>query len=343
MMKLTRRQTVITLATLVGIGIVVGTWLAISLLHSPFDIDEPAYIYVRPSDTEASIRRQLTSEAHATSTLGWRVANILSPLHLHTGRYIIRPDETWLTVYRRMARGHQEPTRLTLPATRGMNRLAGAIGHRLMLDSADVALAFADSSYAVMWGYTPATLPALFIPDTYEVYWDISLDALMERLQRENAAFWNSNGRDAQAAALGLTHEEVCTLASIVDEETAADAEKPDVAGLYLNRLRAGMPLQADPTVKFAVGDESLQRITGAHLAVESPYNTYLHVGLPPGPIRIASKAAIDAVLHATPHTYIYMCAREDFSGRHNFATTFAQHQQNARRYQRALNARGIK
>ena len=161
-------------------------------------------------------------------------------------------------------------------------------------------------------------------------------------MERENNHFWTAD-RKAKAEAIGLTHEEVATLASIVDEETANDAEKPIIAGLYLNRLRLGMKLQADPTVKYAVGDFTLRRILGKHLLTESPYNTYRNYGLPPGPIRIPSIVGLDAVLNPVEHPYLYMCAKEDFSGTHNYARTLAEHYQNARRYIRALNERGIK
>lgn len=337
-----KKTIIITCAALLG-SLGLGFMLWHDLMGSPFELTEPAYVYVRPGTDTDAIVRQLRYNAHATSVRGFTWGARLLGYTPRTGRYVVRPGDSMLTVLRRMRNGHQEPVRLTLPSTRGLNRVAGVLGRKLMLDSAMVANAFADSAFIASTGYTTATFPALFIPDTYEVYWDISLDELMERLERENEAFWQRNGRADSATAIGLTREEVYTLASIVDEETASTAEKPEVAGLYLNRLHIDMPLQADPTVKFAVGDETLRRITGEHLATESPYNTYKHTGLPPGPIRIATQAGIDAVLHATRHTYIYMCAREDFSGRHNFATTFGEHQNNARRYQRALNARGIK
>lgn len=338
-----KKPLIIIALALVGIAVLLAVWAWRDLNSSPFRIDEEAYVFVRPGDAADVVPSQLLSEAHATNVRGWKLAALVLGYEPRTGRYAVRPGDSMLTVFRRIKNGHQEPVRLTLTSTRGLHRIAGVIGRRLMLDSTFVALAFSDSNYISSLGYTPETFPALFIPDTYEVYWDTSLDKLMERLQRENEAFWESDGRSAAADSLGMTREEVCTLASIVDEETAAVEEKPDVACLYLNRLRIGMPLQADPTVKFAVGDETLRRIRGNHLGVESAYNTYKHAGLPPGPIRIASKAAIDAVLHPSSHNYLYMCAREDFCGRHNFAATYAEHQQNARRYQRALNARGIR
>ena len=174
------------------------------------------------------------------------------------------------------------------------------------------------------------------------MYWNVSLDGLMQRMKREHDAYWNAD-RKQKAAAQGLTPNEVATLASIIDEETANNAEKPMIAGMYLNRLKRGMLLQADPTVKYALKDFTLQRILNRHLEVESPYNTYKYAGLMPGPIRVPSVQAIEAVLNPAQHDYLYMCAKEDFSGTHNFARTLSEHMQNARRYQQALNKLGIK
>ena len=160
-------------------------------------------------------------------------------------------------------------------------------------------------------------------------------------MQKEHQKFWNQERLD-KATAIGMTPTEVCTLASIVEEETNNNPEKPMVAGLYINRLHTGMPLQADPTIKFALQDFGLRRITNAHLAVKSPYNTYINAGLPPGPIRIPSPIGLDAVLNYTKHNYLYMCAKEDFSGTHNFASNYAEHMKNARKYWNALNERKI-
>ena len=180
------------------------------------------------------------------------------------------------------------------------------------------------------------------MPNTYEVYWNTSIERLMERLSSEHDKFWTPE-RKQKAIQIRLTPNQVCTLASIIDEETANNAEKPMIAGMYLNRLKAGMPLQADPTVKFALKNFALKRIYHTHLEVNSPYNTYKNVGLPPGPIKVASIQGIDAVLNRIEHTYLYMCAKEDFSGTHNFATTYIEHLKNAARYSQALNERGIK
>ena len=327
---------------LVVVGLLAGFWSWKSLISSPFEISETAYLYIRPMDSEEVVKQQLKDVARAKSLRGWSVARLVSDFQPLTGRYSVEPGETMLEVFRRLKHGKQTPVRFTVPSVRRLQKLAGVMAQKLMLDSADVAFAFSDSVFASNYGFTVATLPALFIPNTYELYWNTSLEAFMERMQRENLSFWKSKGHDEAAQRLNMSHEEIITLASIVDEETANNPEKPRVAGMYLNRLRLGMPLQADPTVKFALGNDTLRRILNVHLRVDSPYNTYRNAGLPPGPIRIPSVAGIDAVLNHETHDYLYMCAKEDFSGTHNFAHSYSQHIKNARRYQQALNAKNI-
>ena len=279
-----------------------------------------------------TIARHVSGESKTSDGLG-----IFS-----TGRYAINPGETPITIFRRLKSGAQSPVNITIPEVRTMERLAAALSKKIMVDSIDIISALKDSALCASIGYDTATIYAIFIPNTYSVYWDISMPRLIDRMVTEHARFWNV-ARTAKAAEAGLSLTEVSTLASIVDEETANNAEKPTIAGLYINRLRIGMPLQADPTVKFATGDFTLRRITGKHLKTDSPYNTYLHEGLPPGPIRIASIAGIDAVLNYEKHDYLYMCAKEDFSGTHNFAASYGEHQRNARRYTNALNKLRIK
>lgn len=258
------------------------------------------------------------------------------------GNYSVRQGDSMRTLWLRLASGAQTPVRLVVGSPRTMDRLAGSLANQLMADSASFAAAFHRPSLIDSLGYTIETLPALIVPNTYEVYWTMSPDDFMTRMKKEHDRFWTAE-RKAKAEAAGLTDTEVATLASIVCEETNKVDEMPVVAGLYLNRLHRGIPLQADPTVKFAVGDPTLRRILFVHLATPSPYNTYLNTGLPPGPIRIVEPKVLEAVLNAAKHDYLYMCAKEDFSGYHNFAVTLAEHNANARRYQAALNARGIK
>ena len=315
--------------------VLIGIVLTSLFYQSPNPSPDTVYIYIDADDTPDSVAHKLGEP------FGWGLLTV-NGYRVLTGRYSVAPNEKILPVYKRLRRGQQEPIRLTLPSVRTMRQLADFMGEHLMLDSIEVKACFADSSFCATYGYSVNTLPALFIPNTYEVYWNTSLSGFMKRMQREHDAFWNTE-RQRLADSLKMTRIEVATLASIIDEETANNAEKPMVAGMYLNRLRIGMPLQADPTVKFALGNFGARRIYHSFLEVESPYNTYKNKGLPPGPIRIPSIKGIDAVLHGVHHGYLYMCAKEDFSGTHNFARSYAQHLANARRYTRALNARKIK
>lgn len=302
------------------------------------------YVYIDSDDTQDSVFSKIHPIANAIPMSGFSTLARHSGYadHIRTGRYAIHPGEGALMVFRHLKNGQQTPVSLTIPEVRTIDRLAGALARKLMLDSADVAIHLSDSAYCARWGYDTATVAALFVPNTYDIYWNVGLDRLMERMEKENQKFWNDERR-GKAEAMGMTPVEVATMASIIDEETANNAEKPMIAGMYYNRLKAGMPLQADPTIKFALKDFALRRIYHKLLYIDSPYNTYRYEGLPPGPIKIASIAGIDAVLNHVEHEYLYMCAKEDFSGTHNFARTYQEHLQNAARYTKALNERGIK
>lgn len=313
------------------------------LLAPQFYPKKTTYIHIDRDDTVDSIYNKLKSKGNPKSLTGfhWMAQYRKYPQNIHTGRYAIRPKENVYHVFSRLYRGYQEPMNLTIGSVRTLDKIARSAGKQLMIDSAEIARTMNDSIFQQKIGYTAETMPSLFIPDTYQVYWDMSVEEFFERMQKEHQKFWNQE-RLAKATAIGLTATEVSTLASIVEEETNNNQEKPMVAGLYINRLHAGMPLQADPTIKFALQDFGLRRITNAHLETNSPYNTYLNTGLPPGPIRIPSPIGLDAVLNYTRHNYIYMCAKEDFSGTHNFASNYAEHVRNAREYWNALNERKI-
>lgn len=322
---------------------------AVWVYKSGFNVQETAYLYVDSDDTVDSVGQKLAIVGQPQSIGVFRLYASLLQLdeHLHTGRYAISPDQAMLTLVRHLRNHSQEPVNLVVPSVRTMNQLAKRLSVQLMLDSADIAEFLADSACIASLGHTQASLPGLFIPNTYEVYWDVSIETLMERLQKEHDRFWTSE-RKAKLAEVSdysgqeMTQENVATLASIVDSETANNGEKPTIAALYMNRLRQHLPLQSDPTVIYAIGDFTMRRVRGEHLRVESPYNTYRNKGLPPGPIRVPSIAGIDAVLNHTRNDYLYMCAKEDFSGTHNFAVSYGEHQRNAARYVKALNARGI-
>ncbi|MDE7426859.1 MAG: endolytic transglycosylase MltG [Muribaculaceae bacterium] len=257
------------------------------------------------------------------------------------GSYVISPGDRVITVSRNLLYGRQHPLNITFNNVRTLDQLAEKVAARFTFTSEDFMRA-CDSILPEQGYGTPELYPAAFAPDTYQLYWTAGAGEVVEKLAASGREFWNEERR-AKAHALGLSPQEVATLASIVEEETNQADEQPLVARLYLNRLAQGIKLQADPTVKFAVGDFTLRRITGKHTAVQSPYNTYQVQGLPPGPIRIAEKKTLDAVLDAPVHDYIYMCARPDTSGHHAFAKTYQEHLDNAAAYHRYLNARNIK
>lgn len=307
--------------------------------------DSTTYVCISKGDNFSTLCSRLDT---LSSTLSMAEFRLLSSVcgysdHLRTGRYAIKPGESTLTVWRHLKNGVQSSVSLTIPEVRTMERLAGFLSKKMMLDSATIADNLRDSAFCARYGYDTCTIAAMFVPNTYDIYWNTSLDKFMERMHKEHERFWQADSRTDKAQALGLTATEVAIIASIIDEETANNAEKPMIAGMYCNRLRMGMPLQADPTVKYALKDFALRRILNRHLTTDSPYNTYVNEGLPPGPIKIASIAGIDAVLNQVKHNYLYMCAKEDFSGTHNFAATYQEHLRNAARYAKALNERGIK
>lgn len=308
----------------------------------PFQITETTYIYIDRDDDVDSVYHKIIEGGNPKQMHGFESLVRYQGYNVKTGRYAIKPTDNMRYLHRRLSMGYQTPIKLTVGSVRTLDRIARNTARQLMVDSCEIANILNDTAYISKLGFTPETLPALFIPNTYEVYWNMSAEDFMQRMLKEHKAFWNEK-RLKQAEAIGLTPIEVATLASIVEEETANQAEKPIVAGLYINRLKKGMLLQADPTVKFSLQEFGLKRILFKHLEVDSPYNTYKYAGLPPGPIRVPSYQGLESVLNYTKHNYLYMCAKEDFSGTHNFAVTSAQHAANARKYQQALNRRGIR
>jgi UPF0755 protein len=257
------------------------------------------------------------------------------------GRYELRDGMSNNQLVNLLRSGQQSPVNLTFNNIRKLNQLASIVSQKLMLDSVELVRLFNDESYILSLGFSKQNLSAMFIPNTYQMYWNTDAKGFVNRMNKEYKRFWNEE-RKNKAKKIGLSPDEVSVLASIVDEETIKNDEKPTVAGLYLNRLKKNMRLQADPTVKFALDDFTIKRVLNGDKEIDSPYNTYKYAGLPPGPIRIPSIKGIDAVLNYESHKYLYMCAREDFSGYHNFATTLSQHNRNAAKYQRELNKRGI-
>lgn len=262
--------------------------------------------------------------------------------HVFPGRYRLLNGMSNNSLVQMLRSGRQEPVRLTIHNVRTPNELAGKLAKRLEPDSAKFLRTFTDPAILSKYAITPATLFVLFIPNTYELYWNTSGEMLLEKMSHEHERFWTKSRR-RQADSLNLSIPAVITLASIVEKESNKDDEKPIIAGVYLNRLNKQMLLQADPTVIFAWKDFTIRRVMKKHTELKSPYNTYLSPGLPPGPICLPSIASIESVLHTKKSDYLYFCAREDQSGYHNFAVNLDEHNRNARKYQAALNKLNIR
>ncbi len=259
------------------------------------------------------------------------------------GRYIFTPDKTNKELVRSLAMGWESPMMLTMSGNiRGLEKLSGILGKKLAADSAAFMEYLCREDVWKGCGFNKENFMGMFLPNTYEVYWTITPEKFVERMKKEYEKFWNDD-RKNKAAEIGLTPYEVSVLASIVCEETNYGPEMPRVAGVYMNRLKKGMKLDADPTVKFALGDPSIKRILFRHLKVDSPYNTYKNQGLPPGPITIPSIKGIESVLGYEKHNYLYFCASPAMDGTHKFARTLVEHNRNAREYQAVLNRMKIK
>jgi UPF0755 protein len=257
------------------------------------------------------------------------------------GAFKIKEGESALSVANHLRRGAPDEVKVTINNIRTKDQLAKLLGKKLMMDENDFLKALNDKDLCASLEKNPDNVTGLFLADTYQFLWDIEPAKLLESMKKFSDSFWNSD-RKEKAEKLGLTPDEVIALAAIVEGETAKADEKGKVARLYMNRLKQHIKLQADPTVKFALGDFALKRLRISDTRIESPWNTYYIDGLPPGPICIPEKSSIEAVLDAPEHDYIYMCAKEDFSGYHNFATNYSEHEANAKRYQNALNERNI-
>ena len=313
----------------------------------------PYFFLGAPSDGIVKVRKGSTIDmisdsvqANVDAAFGKRVATLMklmkAKVENREGAFHITPGMTPFTAARRIKNGVQDGIRFTFNNVRTLDEFAERWGETFMDGPDAMRKALKDSTICAKYGKTPQTIACLLMPDTYEFYWNISPERMLDRMNDYYNDFWTAE-RKAKAEKLGLTPDEVATVASIVEEETSKADERGKVARLYLNRYQQGMPLQADPTVKFAIGDFSIKRITVPMTQVNSPYNTYRVQGLPPGPIRLPEKSTIDAVLNAPQHDFLFMCAKADFSGYHDFTRDYKSHLENAHRYQAALNARGIK
>ncbi len=298
-------------------------------------------LFVRPDMTAQEVMDSINAGAGTVrvKSLERAFAEVEAAQKMKPGRYIVKPEATSIYVARMVVFGWETPGNLVLSGTmRTKERIAQKIGSQMLLDSASVMAALNDEAFLAEYGFTPENVFGLILPDTYQMYWTASVKDIFDRLKKEYDVFWNED-RLAKAKAQKLSPMQVSVLASIVSGETLKDFEYPVIAGVYLNRYRKGMKLQADPTVCFCY-DYKLDRVLKKHLTIDSPYNTYKYVGLPPAPINVPPKACLDAVLNPGNHKYIYFCASPAFDGTHRFAVSYTEHMKNARAFQRELTAR---
>lgn len=301
-----------------------------------------AVIYVYPGMSAGQVLENIADSAgvQRIGSLKRAFADKQVETYMQSGRYVVKPSSTSVYVARMLNNQWQTPTSLVLSGTmRDKGAIARKIANQMMVDSAEVHAALNDDVLLSKYGFDSSNVFSLIIPDTYEMYWTASVEDILQKQKDAYDAFWTEDNL-RKARAQGLTKEEVSIVASIVKGETNYEPEMPSVAGVYLNRLRIGMKLQADPTVAYCFGYK-LNRILLKHLEVDSPYNTYMYAGLPPGPIAVPTKACLEAVLNPDRHGYLYFCANSDFSGTHKFAVTYSEHLRNAREFQTALNNRG--
>lgn len=337
--------------TLIALGLILTFAFAGTVLYyyerifSPnlsIESGESAWVYIPTGADFNDVLQELTRKKliQNSETFVWMAEFSGYDKKVKSGRYRVKPGMNNRELVNLLKSGAQEPLRITLQAMRYPEEVAGKIGRLLEADSSEMMHKLTQTDFLAGFGLNRQSALAFFIPDTYTFYWDTPADSFLLFMAHRYREFWNQQ-RKRQAEQIGMSPAEVSILASIVQQESSKPEEWPIIAGVYLNRLRKGMKLQADPTVKFAAGKHDLRRVKGI-LQTDSPYNTYKVQGLPPGPIYMASGKCIDAVLHATSHGYFYFCASPDKPGYHSFAKTWPEHQINAQKYWRYLDARGI-
>jgi len=327
-------------------AIVVAGILFYSYVYAPNVILEPkeqTHLHIPSGSTYDDVLKLLEEHdfLRHPERFHWLAVRKNYPNRIMAGRYLIVDGMSNNELINLLRSGDQSPVRLTFHNIRTKEELAGRIAAQIEADSAEIRNVLGCQETLSNIGMDTLTIKLLFIPNTYEVFWNTSAEQFLQRMQREYNAFW-SEPRKQRAEEIGLSEEEVGVLASIVQSETNKREEMARIAGVYMNRLRRNIPLQADPTVIYAKGDFSIRRVLNRHLEIDSPYNTYMYAGLPPGPINFPAPHVMDAVLYYEDHDYLYFSAKADFSGYHVFAKSYADHLANARKYRRALDERNV-
>lgn len=338
-----KKRIAIILIALLMTGAVTSYFFYMLILEPNLNIDQDTHLYV-PTGSEFDDVVDIMESNNLlrnSRSFVWLAHKKKYPSRVLPGRYLLRKRMGNNELINLLRSGKQDPVRLMFNNIRTKYQLAGHLSHQIEADSASLASLFSDIYFLDKYGHNPETAILLFIPNTYEFYWNTSAEAVFERMHREFTRFW-SDDRLSKARNIRLSPKEVMILASIVQRETNKADEMAKIAGVYINRLRRNMLLQADPTVIYAVGDFTIKRVLHRHLAIDSPYNTYRYPGLPPGPIGLPDPPIIDSILNYENHDFLFFCAKDDFSGYHAFAKTYSEHLVNARRYQQALNKRNI-
>lgn len=323
-------------------GAIMGINLYSKLFKNNVSEEASEYLYIPTGSNIDDVERIIKENKILlnTETFKW-VATKLKYKNIKPGKYKINQGMSNVELVRKLRAGDQEIVKLSFQNFRLMSEFAGYVGKQLECDSIELLNKLDSIDLIREYGFNEENIFCMFIPNTYEFYWNTSALKFIDKMNEQYVKFWTDE-RIAKAKKIGFSKTEVSILASIVDQEALVNKEMKTIAGVYMNRINRGMKLEADPTVIFAIGDFNIKRVLNRMLNYNSPYNTYKYIGLPPGPICMPSIAAIDAVLSYEKHNYIYFCAKEDFSGYHNYASNLAEHQNNAKKFQLALSKRGI-
>ena len=336
-MKISKGLILFLVASVLGISF---TFYAYQIIYTPNILveKEDRLFIVKQGDTFKNIQKELHEGNYIQDLISFSFLARITGYdeQIKPGRYILRANMTNLMALKVLKSGKQEPVRITVNNVRLYTDLAEKITKNTGMTPEEFKAALIAFAMNNKYGFTKDNVMAMFIPNTYEVYYNIAPDELIEKMHSEYENYW-SEARMEKAKKIGFTPIEVSILASIVQAESIRDDEAPIIASLYMNRLKKGIALQADPTLVFAVGDFTLKRVLNEHKEIDSPYNTYKYPGLPPGPINMPEINSLDAVLDHATTNYFYMCAKEDFSGRHNFTNSHEEHMKNAAKYRKAL------
>lgn len=302
-------------------------------------VPDNGIIFIMPGDSFETVKQLLLDKKYIRNTYTFtQVAELKKyPQSIKAGRYRILDGMNNKQLINMLRSGRQEAVRFTFNNIRTLEDFAGTLSRQLAIDSGAFLKIIRNPEYVKKLGFTPENVLGMFIPNTYQIFWNTDLEDFITRMYTEYHRFWNEERLD-KASQAGLSPMDITIVASIVEEETNKTDEFPVIAGVYINRLKKDWKLEACPTLKFALGDFSLKRVLDKHMEIESPYNTYKYAGLPPGPVRMPSIKVIDAVLNYQHHDYMFFCAKDDFSGRHYFSRTLREHNRHAAAYHRALN-----